>query len=142
MHRYTDVFKDVPPLDQRVQQVLCAVPQEILRDFEADPRFHFALDNHDPRQGRSVWLAAPGTPGNGSRCVVLKAKLAEAPEPFALYVIAHELAHAYLRNGGYGDVTDAEAAADLLAAHWGYMRPNDRQPVNIQRSTKPSRDKS
>jgi signal-transduction protein with cAMP-binding, CBS, and nucleotidyltransferase domain len=40
-----------------------------------------------------------------------------------LYIIAHELAHAYLRNGGWGDLADPEASADALAASWGFIRP-------------------
>ena len=39
------------------------------------------------------------------------------------YVIAHEFAHAYLRNGGWGEILDREEAADALAAHWGFPRP-------------------
>ena len=35
-------------------------------------------------------------------------------------LIAHELAHAHLRNGGYGAITDPEHAADALAAEWGF----------------------
>ena len=69
-------------------------------------------------------FGCPGPGGNGSRCVVLKRRLANCLEAFAYYVIAHELAHAYLRNGGWGEIEDAEAAADALAASWGFVRPS------------------
>ena len=70
-----------------------------------------------------MWLTCPGTGGNGSRCVVLKRRLADCPEAFAHYVIAHELAHAYLRNGGWEEIDDPEAAADAVAASWGFPKP-------------------
>jgi hypothetical protein len=38
-------------------------------------------------------------------------------------VIAHELAHAHLRNGGRHPEEDPEHAADSLAADWGFPRP-------------------
>ena len=41
----------------------------------------------------------------------------------AKYIIAHEFAHAFLRNGGWGEITDAEEAADALAASWGFHKP-------------------
>jgi hypothetical protein len=123
MHPFTKAFQNLPPLDGRVDQVLRALPGEILREFEQDPRFRMSVDDHDPARGRSVWLASPGVPGSGSRCVVLKPALARGPEAFALYIIAHELAHAYLRNGGCGDISDAEAADDAVAASWGFHRP-------------------
>ena len=61
-----------------------------------------------------------------SRCVVLRGKLDRAPENFALYVIAHEFAHAFLRNGGWKEISDKEEAADALAASWGYPKPARR----------------
>jgi hypothetical protein len=56
--------------------------------------------------------------------VILKPRLADCPEDFAHYVIAHEMAHAYLRNGGWGTIEDPELAADTLAATWGFGRPS------------------
>ena len=38
------------------------------------------------------------------------------------YVIAHELAHAVLRNGGRWGSDDPEEAADALAAQWGFAK--------------------
>ena len=68
-------------------------------------------------------MACPSAIDSVSRCVVLRRKLAQASEAFAKYVIAHEFAHAYLRNGGWGEITDIEEAADALAASWGFIRP-------------------
>jgi hypothetical protein len=70
-------------------------------------------------------MATPGPIGSGSRCVVLKPRLADCSEAFACYVIAHEFAHAFLRNGGWDAITDPEEAADALAASWGFERPHD-----------------
>lgn len=110
------------PLAGRLAAVLQALPDAVRRDLLDDPCFHLALDDYQPGRGRSVWLACP-VPGNGgSRSVVLKPRLAECDETFAHYVIAHELAHAFLRNGGWGEIGDPERAADALAGSWGFMR--------------------
>jgi len=107
------------PLAVRALHVLRALPREVVDDFLADPQFRIAVDDYQPGKGRTVWLACP-TMGNGSRSVILKPRLAECDAAFAYYIIAHELAHAHLRNGGYGAITDPEQAADALAAEWGF----------------------
>lgn len=120
---YLHAFTDHPPLAERVFHVLESLPNEVQRDFLDDPRFRMALETHIPGVGWSVMLPSLGPLGSDSRCVVLRAKLATCSLAFAHYVIAHELAHAYLRNGPWGTITDHEAAADALAAHWGFARP-------------------
>ncbi len=120
---YLEPFSEYPVLQLRVLSVLEQLPSEVQRDFLEDPRFGVTIDNYEPGIGWSLWMPTPGTPGNGSRCVVLRPKLATASEQFAKYVIAHEFAHAFLRNGGWGDITDIEAAADAMAASWGFHRP-------------------
>lgn len=107
----------------RVQSVLNSLPEAVQRDFLDDPRFRVTMENFVPGQGWTVWMASPGPVGNGSRCVVLRPRLADRSEAFACYVIAHEFAHAYLRNGSWGDIADPEDAADALAASWGFARP-------------------
>lgn len=119
----TEPFADYPVLHDRVHSVLQSLPGEVQRDFLDDPRFGTAIDNYEPGKGWSLLMSTPGPPGEGSRCVVLRPKLDTAPEEFAKYVIAHEFAHAFLRNGGWGEITDREEAADALAAFWGFHRP-------------------
>ena len=123
---YLEPFDELEPLRDRVLVVLSALPREVRRDLLQDPRFRMTLDDFVPGQGRTVWLACPGAGGNGSRCVVLKPQLADCAETFAHYVIAHELAHAYLHNGGWGEIGDPEAAADAVAASWGFPKPVTR----------------
>ena len=55
--------------------------------------------------------------------VVLKRTLCRRPIEFVRWVIAHELAHAHLRNGGRWAGDDPERAADALAAGWGFPKP-------------------
>ena len=119
---YLEPFDELEPLRDRVLVVLSALPREVRRDLLQDPRFRLALDDFVPGEGRTVWLACPGPSGDGSRCVVLKPRLADCPEAFAHYVIAHELAHAYLHNGGWGEIDDPEDAADAVAVSWGFPR--------------------
>jgi hypothetical protein len=64
-----------------------------------------------------------GYSGSGGRSVVLKRTLTRRPLPFVRYVIAHELAHAHLRNAGRFPGEDPEHAADALAAEWGFPKP-------------------
>lgn len=120
---YLEPFADCEPLQRHLLNVLNALPDQVIRDFVEDHRFRVTVDQVIPGQGRTVLLASPGPVGEGSRCVVLKRRLADRSEAFACYVIAHEFAHAYLRNGGWGQITDAEDAADALAASWGFGRP-------------------
>ncbi len=103
--------------------VFNALPTDVQRDFLEDPRFRITMENYEPGKGWTLWMALPHPNGGGSRCVVLRRKLASCSEMFGLYVIAHELAHAYLRNGGWGEIVDREEAADALALSWGFARP-------------------
>jgi len=120
---YLEPFSEYPVLKQRILSVLKALPTDVQRDFLDDPRFGVTLYNYEPGKGWSLWMPTPGPPGEGSRRVVLKPKLDTTTEKFAKYVIAHEFAHAFLRNGGWGTITDIEEAADALAASWGFHRP-------------------
>ena len=120
---YAEPFVEYPILQQRVLEVLESLPEDVQRDFLEDARFGVEIDNYEPGVGWSLFMPTPGPLGQGSRKVVLRPKLNHASEKFALYIIAHEFAHAFLRNGGWGDITDIEEAADALAASWGYTRP-------------------
>ena len=113
---------DCPPLAERVHTVLDRLPVVVQRDFLDDERFSVALDNYAAGQGWSLLMRAPGAIGDSSRCVVLRPRLADCSEEFAHYVIAHEFAHAYLRNGGWDEISDVEEAADAMAASWGFDR--------------------
>ena len=119
-----EAFSETEPLGQRVARVLSALPQEVVQDFLNDPRFRISVLGHGVSQDQATLLALPAADGRGSRCVVLKQRLAECWEPYGLYVIAHELAHAYLHNGTWGGIDDPEEAADALAERWGFPRPD------------------
>lgn len=121
---YLEPFTDCPPLQQRLLRVLASLPDDVRNDFLDDPCFRIAMEEYIPGRGWSLWLAVPATVGSGSRSVVLRPRLADCSAEFAHYVIAHELAHAYLRNGGWGEISDREQAADALAASWGFVRPS------------------
>ncbi len=120
----TEPFADYPRLQERVVSVLQALPEEVQRDFLEDPRFGTAIDNYEPAKGWTLFMPTPGPPGQGTRCVVLRPKLETASESFTKYIIAHEFAHAFLHNGGWGEITDVEEAADALAASWGFYKPS------------------
>lgn len=113
-------FDQHEPLKRRILHVFYSLPEEVQQDFANDPRFSIALDNYAPGKGSTVFMAAPGGTGDGSRSVILKPRLAEVDEAFAHYVIAHEFAHAFLRNGPWGNITNVEEAADALAESWGF----------------------
>jgi hypothetical protein len=113
-------------LHGEVAGVLDTLPHHVRDDFVTDPAF--TLFDYEPRPGVAfhvpVRLPRGGNGRSGaSRSVVLKRTLARRPLPFVRYVIAHELAHAHLRNAGRFPGEDPEHAADALAAEWGFPRP-------------------
>jgi len=122
---YLQAFHQHKPLEQRVLHVLNRLPNEVQQDFLTDSSFTVSLDNYVPGEGSTVFMATPGGTGISSRSVVLRPRLSECDEAFACYVIAHEFAHAYLRNGPWGEITDLEEAANALAASWGFPVPDE-----------------
>jgi hypothetical protein len=114
-------FEVTDPLRARLRRVLSALPGEVQRDFTEDPRF--CIRPLSRKKSCETLLALPAPDGTGSRCVVLKKRLASCSQAFGFYVIAHELAHAYLRNGPWQQFADPEEAADALAASWGFDKP-------------------
>ena len=122
---YLETFAEGEPLRERLLKVLHALPADVQRDFLDDPRFRVAKEQHIEGRGTLLWMDVPGPIGSSSRCVVLRGRLNDCSEAFACYVIAHEFAHAYLRNGGWNEISDREEAADALAAFWGFARPEN-----------------
>ncbi|MEZ6151231.1 MAG: hypothetical protein R3C09_14000 [Pirellulaceae bacterium] len=117
-------FAPYAQLQTRLAWVLCALPESVQCDFMEDTTFRITLEDYTPETGWKLFMACPTSGGMVSRCVVLRSKLNETSVGFTDYVIAHEFAHAFLRNGGWGEITDIELAADALAASWGFSRPN------------------
>lgn len=115
-------FEAYETLRDRVRVVLERLPRPVIEDFLQDDAFHVTLDNFVPGQGWSLWMAMPTVNRGGSRTVVLRTRLNDCNEDFALYIIAHEFAHAHLHNGGWGEYTDPEHAADALADSWGFPK--------------------
>ncbi len=115
-------FQGYSELGARVRTVLERLPTAVIEDFLRDERFRVTMDNFVPGQGWSLWMAMPGVNRSGSRAVVLRERLNDCDEDFAMYIIAHEFAHAHLHNGGWGEYTDPEQAADALAASWGFPK--------------------
>ena len=98
-----------------------------LRDF----RFH-ALCHHGATMALNAGLTGPIVMmlgGWGSRLVALERSLTARSHAFAHCVIAHEFAHALLRNRGRHPREDPEVAADSLAAAWGFRRPATNRSV-------------
>ncbi|HVT89846.1 MAG TPA: hypothetical protein VHD56_13410 [Tepidisphaeraceae bacterium] len=113
-------------LDQWIRDHVAAVfanlPEEVRADLMGDPEF--VVCDFDP--GPQVVFHVPmrfSSKGKPARSVVLKRTIKRRPIEFARWVIAHELAHAYLRHGGRWPNEDPELAADSLAAEWGFPRP-------------------
>jgi hypothetical protein len=104
-------------------EVLSSLPRHVREDFMHDPSF--VMCDYEPAAGRSfqVPMRLPLLPGRPGRSIVLKRTLRSRPTAFVRWVIAHELAHAHLRNQGRFPGDDPEHAADALAAGWGFPRP-------------------
>lgn len=108
-------------LHTHVVDVIIGLPDPVRDDFLGDRQFRIC----DYEPGRSGMVIPVGMPTRNSagRSVVLKRTLRRRPIAFVRYIIAHELAHAYLRNSGRHEGEDPEHAADALAAEWGFPRP-------------------
>ena len=109
-------------LHAHVAEVIATLPELVREDLMSDPAF--VLHDYEPAERATTWVPV-GTPARGrpGRSVSLKRTLRRRPTAFVRWVIAHELAHAHLRNGGCATHADPELAADSLAAAWGFPRP-------------------
>jgi hypothetical protein len=114
-------FELEPFLHVHVAAVFDALPAHVLSDFVTDPAF-FLCDYEPSLVPAQITVRSPSAK-RPSRSVVLKRTLRRRPENFIRWVIAHELAHAHLRNGGRHQGEDPEHAADSLAADWGFPKP-------------------
>ena len=109
-------------LHAHVADVLATLPGPVRQDLLDDPSFR--LSDYEPGPGVVAHVPVGVPEGRrASRSVVLKRTLRHRPQAFVRYVIAHEFAHAHLRNGGRWPGDDPEHAADALAAAWGFPRP-------------------
>ena len=108
-------------LRARIVRVFSQLPESIQREFMDDPAFGINIAERG-RWSHEVFLKPPEG-RNGSRLIVLDSSLKHRALAFAHYVIAHEFAHAALRNRGRHPGEDPEHAADSLALAWGFPRP-------------------
>lgn len=111
-------------LRAHVAAVVVRLPGHVREDLMGDPAFVLYDYEPGPRTVMHVPVRLPSRRGTPARSVVLKRTLKHASEPFVRWLIAHELAHAHLRNGGRWENDDPELAADSLAADWGFPRPH------------------
>lgn len=100
------------------------LPHEVQIDLMKDPAFFMCDYDPTPRRALHVPMKLQGR-GKPARSVVLKRTIKRRPMPFARWVIAHELAHAFLRHGGRWPDEDPEHAADSLASSWGFPKPTE-----------------
>ena len=119
-------FRLDPTIGAHVRAVIDALPEPVRRDLMTDPSFTICEYTPAPDGAATVPVGAPGAQGS-SRSVALKSTLAERPAPFVRWLVAHELAHAHLRNAGRFPEEDPEDAANALAAAWGFPYPYGRR---------------
>jgi hypothetical protein len=115
------------PLDEWIRDHVAVVfenrPDEVRTDLMDDP--DFMVWDYDPVPRGVMHVPVRfSTRGKPGRSIVIKRTIKRRPIPFVRWVIAHELAHAYLRHGGRWPQEDPEHAADSLAAEWGFAKPD------------------
>jgi hypothetical protein len=122
LHDWLSTFSLDVFLHDHVAGVIAQLPDSVREDIINDPSF--TLFDYEPGPGvvRHIPVGMPRN-GNPARSVELKRTLRHRPAAFVRYVIAHELAHAHLRNAGRFPGEDPEHAADALAAAWGFPKP-------------------
>jgi hypothetical protein len=123
IHKWLAAFPLQDTLRFHIAKVVSVLPEPVRMDLMADPSF--GLSDYDPAVRPFHIRVASPTGLASSRSVILKRTLVRRPQSFIQYVIAHELAHAHLRNQGRTPEEDPELAADELAAQWGFPRPLD-----------------
>lgn len=127
IHAWLEPFRLDDALRSHAADVLVALPTEVRSDLMG-PGVRFY--DYDPGPGvvLQVPVAMPRRTAAGvanpSRSIVLKRTLRHRSPEFVRWLIAHELAHAHLRNGGRWPGDDPEVAADALAFQWGFPRPS------------------
>lgn len=121
LNQWLDGFGLDAAIRALVAGVFTDLPQAVREEFLMDPSFRLCDVEPGPA-GTHIRVGAPAR-GLPARSVVLKRSLRRRSPAFARYVIAHELAHAHLRNRGRHPSEDPELAADSLAALWGHPRP-------------------
>jgi hypothetical protein len=109
-------------LHAHIVNVISSLPDEVRDDLVNDSGFSISDYEPGPAVVRHIPMGVPRS-GRAARAVELKRTLRNRPEAFVRYVIAHEIAHAHLRNAGRFPGEDPEHAADALAALWGFPRP-------------------
>lgn len=122
VERWVATFRLDPFVHRYVAQVVADLPALVRDDLMSDPNFH--LCDYEPAVGGTIVVPMRFTVrARASRSVVLKRTLRHRSQAFVRWLIAHELAHAYLRHGGRTPGEDPEHAADGLAAQWGFPKP-------------------
>ena len=111
-----------PEMRGHVAAVLESLPEAVRDDLMGDPGFRISDMQPQPWGGHQVPVG-PLTGKGSSRAVVLKQSALHRSTAFVRWLIAHELAHAHLRNEGRAVEEDPECAADDLAQEWGFPRP-------------------
>jgi hypothetical protein len=114
-------------LHAHTAEVIASLPASVRDDLMGDPAF--AMCDYQPGPGVVMHVPVRFPPTRATRrepgrTVVLKRTMLARSENFVRWVIAHELAHAHLRNAGRWPGDDPEHAADALAEGWGFPRPS------------------
>jgi len=127
---WLSAFRLEESLHAHVAVVVAGLPSAVRDDLMADPSFR--MHDYDPPQRGVATVTPVGLPTRGrpARAVSLKRTLRGRPTEFIRWVIAHELAHAHLRNAGRHPHEDPEHAADSLAAEWGWPKPAFAKPIS------------
>ena len=124
IHTWLSAFALDPAISGHIAEVVSKLPVEVRDDLVGDASF--ALHDYEPGDGTVTCVPVAGPlRGRPGRSVSLKRTLKRRPVGFIHWVIAHEFAHAHLRNRGGTDYEDPETAADRLAAAWGFPKPID-----------------
>jgi hypothetical protein len=118
--------------DDCIIEVISRLPENVAEWVIYETNHIFSCPRGSLGESHRLYISPAGEKHEDSelrviRLISLSETLWSQPRDEALWTIAHELAHSY--NNDSSGTADAEEAADMLAAAWGFPTPQHRHAM-------------
>ena len=118
-------------LRRTVAEVLSELPED-MQDFVLDDVWWFTISPQNYALAFPISIPVGHVPDDKQitrRVIILSPSLSEASREQAMFTIAHEIAHSWLKHGDVKTKEEFDAQeteADAQAAEWGFPRPQKK----------------